>query len=526
MTDIKVLDCTLRDGGYVNNNTFGYKNIGRIIDALNESGIEIIECGYFKDTKDSYSKDITEYTSFKDFKEKHNSHLKDKEYTLMLLGEEYKIENLPKANNNQEVIRMSFHKKSVDKALRYAKIIQDKGYKLFLQPTVTVGYEEDELIDLLKRVNELNPYCVAIVDTFGQMREKDVKRLTMLFNKNLNNNISIGFHAHNNLQLAFSNALTFINELKDKRELVIDTSIYGMGRGAGNLPTELVANYLNENYDKDYKIEPILKIVDDCISKIKSENNWGYSLEYYLSAINGVHPSYIISFLERKTLNTTDINELIKMIPEDKKSEYDRKLSETIYNTYNEKEVDDTKSRRQLEGLVKNKKVLLLGPGKSIIKNKDKIETYLSDEDTFSIAINGNSMYYTDATFYSNKKRYENLKKKENLTLLTSNIKTNQAEDELIFDYSKSISSNSNISDNSLLIMLNLLKDMHVKEIDLVGFDGFSKNMHDNFYSDEVTYDLNEDYINKINKATKKTIKEYSKKIKIKSLTQTKYMED
>ena len=70
------------------------------------------------------------------------------------------------------------------------------------------------------------------------------------------------------------------------------------------------------------------------------------------------------------------------MIPEDKKSEYDRKLSETIYNTYNEKEVDDTKSRRQLEGLVKNKKVLLLGPGKSIIKNKDKIETYLSDEDT------------------------------------------------------------------------------------------------------------------------------------------------
>ena len=291
-------------------------------------------------------------------------------------------------------------------------------------------------------------------------------------------------------------------------------------------PTELVANYLNENYDKDYKIEPILKIVDDCIAKIKSENNWGYSLEYYLSAINGVHPSYIISFLERKTLNTTDINELIKMIPEDKKSEYDRKLSETIYNKYNEKEIDDTKSRRQLEGLVKNKKVLLLGPGKSIIKNKDKIETYLSDEDTFSIAINGNSMYYTDATFYSNKKRYENLKKKENLTLLTSNIKTNQAEDELIFDYSKSISSNSNISDNSLLIMLNLLKDMQVKEIDLVGFDGFSKNMHDNFYSDEVTNNLNEEYLNKLNETTKKAIKDYSKNIKIKSLTPTKYMGD
>ena len=64
------------------------------------------------------------------------------------------------------------------------------------------------------------------------------KKLTTLFNKYLNEDIAIGFHAHNNLQLAFSNALTFINELKDKRELVIDTSIYGMGRGAGNLPPE------------------------------------------------------------------------------------------------------------------------------------------------------------------------------------------------------------------------------------------------------------------------------------------------
>lgn len=77
MADIKILDCTLRDGGYVNKNTFGYKNIGRIIDALNESGIDIIECGYFKDTSDVYSNNITEFTSFNDFKSKHQTHLLD-----------------------------------------------------------------------------------------------------------------------------------------------------------------------------------------------------------------------------------------------------------------------------------------------------------------------------------------------------------------------------------------------------------------------------------------------------------------
>lgn len=525
MADIKILDCTLRDGGYVNKNTFGYKNIGRIIDALNESGIDIIECGYFKDTRDVYSNNITEFTSFNDFKSKHQTHLLDRDYTLMLLGEEYKIENLPQSNNENEIIRMSFHKKSVDKAIRYAKIIQDKGYKLFLQPTVTVGYNDEELDYLLDKVNEVNPYCVAIVDTFGQMRSKDVERLSEEFNKKLNKNIAIGFHAHNNLQLAFSNAITFLNELKDKRTIIIDTSIYGMGRGAGNLPTELVANYLNENHEKNYKIEPILKIVDDCIAKIKNENDWGYSLEYYLSAINGIHPSYIISFLERKTLNTTDINELIKMIPDDKKAEYDKNLSEDIYNTYNEKEIDDTISRRQLEGLVRNKKVLLIGPGKSIIEYSDKINKALSNENTFSIAINGNDLYYTDATFYSNKKRYAEKENKDNLSLLTSNIKAEGQEDELIFDYSKSLS-NGNIKDNSLLIMLNILKDMHVEEINLVGFDGFSKSSHDNFYRDEKENILTDEFINRLNKSAKETIKEYRKDVKIKSLTPTKYMED
>ena len=525
MADIKILDCTLRDGGYVNKNNFGYQNIGRIIDALNSRGVEIIECGYFKDTEDNYSSDITEFTSFTDFYNKHKSHLIDSDYTLMLLGEEYKIENLPKSKNDNEIIRMSFHKKSVDKAIKYARIIQDKGYKLFLQPTVTIGYSDDELIDLINKVNEVNPYCVAIVDTFGQMKAKDVIKLSEIFDKYLNKNIAIGFHAHNNLQLAFSNAVTFLNKLKDKRTLIVDTSIYGMGRGAGNLPTELVINYLNENYNKNYEIEPILKIVDEVISKIKADNDWGYSLEYYLSAVNGIHPSYIISFLERKTLNTTDINELIKMIPDDKKAEYDKNLSEEIYNEYNEKEVDDTISKKQLETLVRDKKVLLIGPGTSIIKYKDKINKALSDENTFSIAINGNDLYYTDASFYSNKKRYEEKETKDNISILTSNIKIDKAEDELIFDYYKSLS-NGEVRDNSLLIMLNILKDMHVEEIQLVGFDGFTKYSHDNFYKDNKTNVLNDEFINRLNESTKETIKEYSKQVKIKSLTPTKYMED
>lgn len=522
MKKVEILDCTLRDGGYVNDNNFGENNIKKIIEYLHDAGIEIIECGYLKDNIE-YNDDKTEFNSVS---QAEKFLLPEDTYTLMMLGEKYKIENLPqKEENNINIIRMSFHKKSIQKAIKYAKEINKKGYKLFLQPTTIMSYNEKEIIDMLQEFNKLDVECVAIVDTFGQMTPEDTKKMTELFDKYLNKNIKLGIHLHNNLQTAFANAITFLDTVSDSRKTIIDTSLLGMGRGAGNLPTELLANHLNNRYGKEYNIEPLLEASDNIISKIKEEYDWGYSLPYYLSAINGIHPSYVILFLERKTLNSMDINRLIQMIPEDKKVEFDREYAEELYRIYNDNVIDDTSSKNKLRKLVSGKKVVLIGPGKSIIDYKESIEEVLGKDDVFSIAINGNDLFYTDATFYSNKKRFYELQSKDNLVLLTSNIKVEQEEDELIFDYNKSLSRNCGVSDNSLLIMLNILKDLDVEEIILVGFDGFSNSMKDNFYSEERTNILNEEFIKRLNEFTTKSIKEYSKKIKIKSLTPTKYME-
>lgn len=526
MKNIEILDCTLRDGGYVNDNNFGEKNIKKLIEYLHTSGIDIIECGYLMDDIEDYNKDKTEFSSTESVEK---FLIPDTTYTLMLLGEKYKIENLPKHEDTMiDTIRMSFHKKSIRKAIEYAKEINKKGYKLFLQPTTIMSYKEEEIINMLEEFNKLDVECVAIVDTFGQMNPEDTKRMTELFDTHLRKNIKLGIHLHNNLQTAFANAITFLDTVNENRNVAIDTSLLGMGRGAGNLPTELLANYLNNNYGKNYDLVPLLEASDNIIAKIKEEHEWGYSLPYYLSAINGIHPSYIILFLERKTLNSVDINNLIRMIPEDKKVEFDRDYAEELYRIYNDKDVDDELAKEKLGRLVNGKKIILIGPGKSIIDYKDKIEDILGTENSFSIAINGNDLFYTDATFYSNKKRYEELSKEKNnnLTILTSNIKTESEEDELIFDYSNSLSREYGISDNSLLIMLNILKELDIEEILLVGFDGFSSNIHDNFYSDERTNILTEEYITKLNELTTNSIKEYSKKIKINSVTPTKYMED
>ena len=523
MGNIMILDCTLRDGGYINENNFGEKNIKKLIKYLKSAKINIIECAYLMDNIE-YDKNKTEFLSMK---QAEPFLAPDNSYTLMLLGEKYKIENLPENTGGKiDTIRMSFHKKSLQKAIEYAKKIKEKGYKLFLQPTSIMSYTEEEIKKMLKELNDLDVECIAIVDTFGQMTPEDTRRVTKIFDEGLRENIKIGIHLHNNLQTAFANAITFLDTISENRDVEIDTSLLGMGRGAGNLPTELLANYLNTRYGKKYKLEPLLEASDNIISKIKEEHDWGYSLPYYLSAINGIHPSYIILFLERKTLHSVDINNLIKMISEDKKIEFDREYAEELYSIYNEKSVDDKESRKELEKLVSGKKVVLIGPGRSIINYRDQIEELLSEDNIFSIAINGIDMFYTDATFYSNKKRYKEFRKKSNLTLLTSNIKTDQAENELIFDYSNSLSRESGISDNSLLIILNILKDLNVKEIQLVGFDGFSTNMRDNFYSEERAYLLTEDYIKRLNESTARSLKGYREKIKITSLTPTKYMED
>ena len=523
MGNIMILDCTLRDGGYINENNFGEKNIKKLIKYLKSAKIDIIECGYLMDNIE-YDKNKTEFLSMK---QAEPFLAPDNSYTLMLLGEKYKIENLPENTGGKiDTIRMSFHKKSLQKAIEYAKKIKEKGYKLFLQPTSIMSYTEEEIKKMLKELNDLDVECIAIVDTFGQMTPEDTRRVTKIFDEGLRENIKIGIHLHNNLQTAFANAITFLDTISENRDVEIDTSLLGMGRGAGNLPTELLANYLNTRYGKKYKLEPLLEASDNIISKIKEEHDWGYSLPYYLSAINGIHPSYIILFLERKTLHSVDINNLIKMISEDKKIEFDREYAEELYRIYNEKSVDDKESRKELEKLVSGKKVVLIGPGRSIINYRDQIEDLLSEDNIFSIAVNGIDMFYADATFYSNKKRYKEFRKKSNLTLLTSNIKTDQEENELIFDYSNSLSRESGISDNSLLIILNILKDLNVKEIQLVGFDGFSTNMRDNFYSEERAYLLTEDYIKRLNESTARSLKGYREKIKITSLTPTKYMED
>ena len=203
-------------------------------------------------------------------------------------------------------IRITFHEHEIDSAFVLGRQLSEKGYKVFMQPVGTMTYTDEALLGLISKINELNPFAFYLVDTLGTMYKNDLLRMFYLVDNNLNKNISLGFHSHNNLQLSFANAQELM-QLNTPRRLIIDASVFGMGRGAGNLNTELVTQYINSNFGLHYDNIEILEIIDEYIRPLSMQYKWGYDAAYYIASITGCHPNYATFLMNKQTLHIQDI---------------------------------------------------------------------------------------------------------------------------------------------------------------------------------------------------------------------------
>lgn len=446
MRKIEVLDCTLRDGGYVNDWNFGFSNIKTIINELALAKIEYIECGFIKDNKKNHDLNRTIYYNINEL-EKIIPANENSRFLVMMQVKDYDIDKLPpKLNGKIGGIRLSFHKSEIDKAIDYAINIKEKGYKLFFQPTAINSYTKEEIEKLLKTCNEvIKPDVVAIVDTLGVLNSSDVRNITYLFDEKLNNNIDLALHCHNNLLLAYTNAITFISSTKEDRNIIIDSSLGGMGRGAGNFPTEIALTYLNENYNKNYNYKIVLQLFDKCVIDISKKYMWGYSSSYMLNAKHKIHPNYE-KFLRdnMKKMNLELLDNLLRIIPENKKDEFDIKLAEKIVNEC-EIRLDDTESYNKLKKYILNKKI--------IIVNNQKMKKY--DEDKFVISINIENTKNINALIVRNKEEFEKIKNiiSKNVTIIALFSKSLD-EDMLCFKYIKLLSNQFLTRTDNLLVML------------------------------------------------------------------------
>lgn len=529
MKEIKLLDCTLRDGGYVNNWEFGVENIKFIINKLIESKIDIIECGYLDDKCDnSNSSKFDSVDKIKDIIENIKS---DKSmFVAMIDCGKYDVNKVPQCDNKSiDGIRIAFHKSKREKAISDAKILIEKGYKVILQPMVTLSYADSELIKIIEECNKLDLYGFYIVDSFGSMREADLVRLGYLVSHNLREGIKLGYHSHNNLQLSYSNCVKFLSFAK-QRGIIVDASVFGMGRGAGNLNTELFAEYLNLNYNKDYKLVPLLNIIDLKLNKIYKENYWGYSVAFYLSAINGCHPNYSNFLVKKNTLQVSQINSLLEKIENEKKTNFDSQYIEKVYTENNEKDFDDNLNKNDLKELIEGKRILILAPGRSIERNASRINEFINEKNTAVFTLNFiTDLFKVDFLFFNNLKRYNVFKSVDIIDeklIVTSNI-VNEVDknNKLVFDYEKLLFHKTGISDNAMFMLINLLNDLKIKEIFVAGFDGYNLNESSSYIKAEMAYGLSSNEIEQRNFLIKEGLKELKDKVEIRFLTESVYQE-
>ena len=528
--EIKILDCTLRDGGYVNNWEFGEKAIRAIIDKLIEAEVDIIECGFLSKTKPS-SCNQTIFNSLESINRLLEKFQKKHGFACMINYGEFPIEQLPKYERvGVDTLRIAFHKKDLIAALDYCQQVKSKGFNVYVQPMITSSYSEQELGILIESINRFSPKATYIVDSFGTLRRSELFNLFQLFDNKIDKHIEIGFHSHNNLQLSFSNAQELI-QVATSRTRIIDSSVFGMGRGAGNLCTELLILHLNETTKKNRCILPILEIIDEFLNPIFIKKPWGYSVPYYIASTNNCHPNYASYLTNKQTLSTKDINLILSQIPQQERSQYNQNVIEDLYVKHQSQAIDDTLILDKLTNMLSNRKILIYAPGKSILTHEESIKNYIRKVHPLTIAINFvPENYDCDMIFISNLKRFSSLseaqrKQIETSTIIaTSNIKKRN-ESFMLINYHSLINPKYSEFDNAGIMLLRLLKNIGINKVAIAGYDGFRNNPHDNYFSDSMINTTNSEALNERNSCIAEQIKELQKDIHVEFLTPSLYIE-
>ena len=486
---IQLLDCTLRDGCYIVDSKFGDPLIKGLLKRLYAAGIEIIECGWLKNDP---HKDGSAFFHFPDElapylpDEPKNNRL----LCLMIDWDRYDLSNLPPSSGRgADAIRMVFPHGRSTEAITLSRKIIESGYKLFFQAANTLSYSDDELIRLADEVNRSGAEALSIVDTFGAMYPADLERIFRVLDHELDPGIKLGFHSHNNQQLSFALSIRFA-ELGEKTErgIIIDSSLSGLGRGAGNATTELVSSYLNRMFSAHYDMNEILDAIDTYIDPLRADFSWGYNTSYFISGYYCCHVNNIAYLKKNHRTLSKDMRLIIESLSPADRLQYKYDNLEKEYVDYSTRTVDDSAARKTLKQHFDGRKLLLLAPGKTLKTCQEQIDCFIQKEKPLVIGINSiPETYSCDWLFFSKPLRYQYAHEKspdkftEVPKILTSNIKTAGNADEFIVNYNLLVKLGWIFFDDSMIMFLRLLEKLESQEVYLAGFDGFSLTENFNY---------------------------------------------
>ena len=453
MADIKLLDCTLRDGGYVNDWKWGFGQARRIIQTLTRAGVDVVEVGFLRNV-DGYDPDVTVCNTIEEL----NRLLPDESqrgrtmYSGMAMRSNYDISKLsPYDGHGIEIIRITAHDYDIKDGMDFARRIKELGYKVSINPINIMGYSDKDLLWIFEQVNAIHPWQFSIVDTFGSMRRRDLERIVSMADHNLAPDIRLALHLHENMALSFCLAQEFLDKHL-RRDLAVDGSLMGMGRIPGNLPIELIADYMNEYFGSHYNIDDLMDAIQDHIAPIKGECAWGYTPAYFLSAKFNLHRNYAEHYLGKGDLTNRDINHILADIAPDKKTVFDAAYADALYTEYKNRRTDDTAALAALRAAFAGKTVAAAAADVTVSANF--VPGFMRP----------------DYAFFTNAKRFDEAAAYPCPLILTSNLRADK--DAAVVNYDR-LSATDAQGGNSVLMLLRLLRQCGAAGVLLAGADGY-----------------------------------------------------
>ncbi|MCM1174208.1 MAG: aldolase catalytic domain-containing protein [Blautia sp.] len=520
MWNVQLLDCTLRDGGRIIDCKFDDTVIMHMVKDLTLANIDIVEMGFLRDDRIvEYKGNSTFFTEISQITPFLPRDCKNTIYTAFIDYDMYDFSKLDKRSNDSITgIRVGFTKKQfIEEKERIEQVlyqVKEKGYTLFVQGVNSLAYTDRELLDLIDMMNEVGPYSFGIVDTYGAMYLDDIVHFYHLIDYNLDSNICVDIHSHNNFQSSFAFAQEVIRLANGKRKIILDATLNGMGKCAGNLNTELIADYLVRKRNGDYDIDRILDAIDTYLVPIKNDYEWGYSIPAFMAGIYKSHPNNVIYLTKKYRLNSRDIKYILSGIEENVRQRYDYDNIQQVYRTYNENLIDDKAKVKELYEKLHGKSVLVLVPGKSVHDYYSQIEEYIQKNNPIVISINFiPSKLKGDYFFCANTIHWQKVCDEidHKHCIITSNIHES-VQNTLLVDYSSLIEEDSKLYDNSTIMLLNLLKKVKVSKVAIAGFDGLKEN-GENYINLLFSNRSREMSVTETNKEIRKLFEQYKAKV-------------
>ncbi len=296
--EIKVIDCTVRDGGLMNKWQFNDEFVRKTYEAVSAAGIDYMEIGYLS-SESAFSRD--EMGPWRFCAEPDLQRIigdEEKKIKLSAMADIGRIEHAdipPKSESSLDMIRVACYVHQMDTAIDLAHHCMDKGYEVTINLMAVSTVGPRDLNEGLEDLNKSRVPIVYLVDSFGAFYSEDIDILARKYIERLPDK-TIGIHCHNNQQLAFANTIAGIIAGIN----YLDATLYGIGRGAGNCPTELLLSFLK---NPKFNVRPLLEAIETQILPWEEKIDWGYYVPYMVTGILNQHPRTAMAHMESENKN-------------------------------------------------------------------------------------------------------------------------------------------------------------------------------------------------------------------------------